>query len=138
MIFWDLLSWMLWATIFIGYLFALFAIISDLFRDDKLNGWWKALWVVFLIFLPFITALVYLIARGSGMEERSNRAACDANDAAQSYIREVAGSSPAQEIEAAAALLAAGSITQDEFNTSYLDAQAVAYRVATTDCRRHA
>lgn len=117
MIFWELLSWMLWATIFIGYLFALFAIISDLFRDDKLNGWWKALWVLFLIFLPFITALVYLIARGSGMAERSNRAARDANDAAQSYIREVAGSSPAQEIEAAAALLAAGSITQDEFNT---------------------
>lgn len=122
MIFWDLLSWMLWATIFIGYLFALFAIISDLFRDDKLNGWWKAIWVLFLIFLPFITALVYLIARGSGMAERSNRAARDANDAAQSYIREVAGSSPAQEIEAAAALLAAGSITQDEFNTLKLKA----------------
>lgn len=122
MIFWELLSWMLWATIFIGYLFALFAIISDLFRDDNLNGWWKALWVVFLIFLPIITALVYLIARGSGMAERSNRAARDANDAAQSYILEVAGSSPAQEIEAAAALLAAGSITQDEFNTLKLKA----------------
>lgn len=122
MIFWELLSWMLWATVFIGYLFALFAIISDLFRDDKLNGWWKALWVFFLIFLPFITALVYLIARSKGMAERSNRAARDANNAAQSYIREVAGSSPTQEIEAAAALLAAGSISQDEFNTLKLKA----------------
>ncbi|MDQ0646255.1 ABC-type multidrug transport system fused ATPase/permease subunit [Microbacterium natoriense] len=122
MIFWELLSWMLWATIFIGYLFALFAIISDLFRDDKLNGWWKALWVLFLIFLPFITALVYLIARSRGMAERSNRAARDANNAAQSYIREVAGSSPTQEIEAAAALLAAGSISEDEFNTLKLKA----------------
>lgn len=116
MIFWELLSWMLWATIFIGYLFALFAIIGDLFRDDKLNGWWKALWVLFLIFLPFITALVYLIARSKGMAERSGRAARDADKAAQSYIREAVGTSPAQEIEAAAALLASGSISQEEFD----------------------
>ncbi|MHC9046849.1 PLD nuclease N-terminal domain-containing protein [Microbacterium saperdae] len=115
MIFWEILSWMLWATIFIGYLFALFAIISDLFRDHKLNGWWKALWILFLLFLPFITALVYLIARSKGMAERSTRAALDADSAAQSYIREVAGTSPSQEIEAAAALLAAGSISKEEF-----------------------
>jgi hypothetical protein len=122
MIFWEILSWTLWATIFIGYLFALFAIISDLVRDNKLNGWLKALWILFLLFLPFITALVYLIARSKGMAERSSRAARDADNAAQSYIRDVAGASPAQEIAAAAALLAAGSISQDEFNTLKLKA----------------
>ncbi|MEB4614932.1 PLDc N-terminal domain-containing protein, partial [Leucobacter sp. M11] len=58
--FWDIITWMLWAVVFIGYLFALFAIISDLFRDRKLSGWWKAVWIVFLIFLPLLTALVYL------------------------------------------------------------------------------
>ncbi len=112
---WAILVWMLWAVVFIGYLFALFAIIGDLFRDRKLNGWWKALWIVFLIFLPFLTALVYVIARGEGMAERSDRAARDAETAAQSYIREVAGKSPAEEIAAASALLEAGSISQDEF-----------------------
>jgi hypothetical protein len=113
---WAILSWMLWAVVFIGYLFALFAIIGDLFRDRKLNGWWKAVWVIFLIFLPFLTALVYIIARGAGMAERSDRAARDAETAAQSYIREVAAKSPSEEIASASALLESGSINQDEFD----------------------
>lgn len=113
---WQILVWMLWAVVFIGYLFALFAIIGDLFRDRKLNGWWKALWIVFLIFLPFLTALVYVIARGQGMAERNDRAARDAENAAQSYIRDVAGNSPAEEIAAASALLEAGSINQEEYD----------------------
>ena len=75
MSFWESLGWMLWATVFIGYLFALFAIIADLFRDHKLSGWLKAVWVFFLLFLPILTALVYLVARGEGMTERSNKAA---------------------------------------------------------------
>ena len=51
---------------FSAYIFMLVWIVIDLFRDQKLNGWFKALWIVFLVFVPFITALVYLIARGSG------------------------------------------------------------------------
>jgi HAMP domain-containing protein len=113
--FWEILGWTLWAVVFVGYLFALFAIIGDLFRDHKLNGWWKALWVIFLLSLPFLAALVYLVARGQGMAERSNRAARDADEAAKSYIREVAGKGPADEIAAAAALLEQGAISQDEF-----------------------
>jgi len=115
MLFWETLGWMLWATVFIGYLFALFAIIGDLFRDRALNGWWKAVWVVFLIFLPFLTVLVYLIARGQGMAERSSTAAREAENATKSYIREVAGKTPAEEIAAAAALRDAGSITAADF-----------------------
>lgn len=115
MLFWETLGWMLWATVFIGYLFALFAIISDLFRDRALNGWWKALWVVFLIFLPFLTVLVYLIARGQGMAERSGKAAREAEEATESYIRGVAGKTPSEEIAAAAALLQAGSISPEDF-----------------------
>jgi hypothetical protein len=65
--FWDIIWWFVWAFAFIAYLFALFAIIGDLFRDRKLNGWLKAIWVLFLIFVPFLTALVYLIARGKGI-----------------------------------------------------------------------
>lgn len=110
-----ILLWMLWAVMFIGYLFALFAVIADLFRDHTLNGWWKAVWVLFLVFVPFITVLVYLIARGEGMAQRSNRAALDADAAARSYIREAAAKSPSEEIATASALLKAGTISSDEF-----------------------
>ena len=116
MLFWETLGWMLWATVFIGYLFALFAIIADLFRDRGLNGWWKAVWVVFLIFLPFLTVLVYLIARGQGMAERSSRAARESAEATESYFREVAGKTATEEIEAAARLRDAGAISSEEFD----------------------
>ncbi|MEI4743181.1 PLDc N-terminal domain-containing protein [Rhodococcus erythropolis] len=115
MSFWESLGWMLWATVFVGYLFALFAIVADLFRDHKLSGWLKALWIFFLLFLPILTALVYLVARGDGMTERSNKAAREAENAAESYIREVARKSPSEEIATAAALLEAGSISEEEF-----------------------
>lgn len=122
--FWQILVWMLWAVVLISYLFALFAIIGDLFRDHKLNGWWKAVWIVFLVFLPFLTALVYIIARGQGMAERSERAARDAESAAQTYIRDVAGRSPSDEIAAAAALRESGAINDEEF--AQLKAKALA------------
>lgn len=113
---WDSLGWMLWAAVFIGYLFALFAIIGDLFRDHELKGWWKAVWVFSLLFLPILTALVYVVARGEGMAERSNKAAHNAESAAAAYIREVAGKSPREEIATAAALLEAGAISDEEYS----------------------
>ncbi|MFF2495474.1 SHOCT domain-containing protein [Agromyces sp. NPDC058064] len=115
--FWDLIWWFLWAFAFIAYLFALFAIIGDLFRDQKLNGWWKAVWIIFLIFVPFLTALIYLIARGKGMAERSARDARAAQAATDQYIRQTAGTSasPSDEIAKAKALLDSGSINQQEY-----------------------
>jgi len=117
--FWDFIWLLFWTFAFVAYLFAIFAIIGDLFRDHKLNGWWKALWIIFLIFLPFLTALVYLIARGRGMAERSAAAAAQSQQAANDYIRQAAGTSasPADEIAKAKALLDAGSITQAEFDS---------------------
>ena len=76
----------------------------------------KAIWVVFLIVFPYITALVYLIARGKGMGERSRDAAVAAKKDAEAYIREAAGRSPAQEIADAKSLLEAGTISQQEFD----------------------
>ena len=113
--FWDIIWWFVWAFAFIAYLFALFAIIGDLFRDRKLNGWWKAVWILFLIFVPFLTALVYLIARGNGMAERSAAEAQQVRNATDSYIQQVAGSSPAEEIAKAKALLDSGAITAEDF-----------------------
>lgn len=113
---WDVIWLFFWIFAFIAYLFALFAVIGDLFRDRKLNGWWKALWIIFLVFLPFLTVLVYLIARGRGMAERSQKEVKQAQDATDQYIKQVAGSSPADEIAKAKALLDAGTITQAEYD----------------------
>lgn len=113
--FWAVVLWFLWAFVFIAYLMALFSILMDIFRDPQLKGWGKALWVVFLVFVPFLTALIYLIARGGGMAQRSNSQARSHQDATDEYIRTVAGTSPAEEIERASHLLAAGSITGEEF-----------------------
>ena len=115
--FWNIIWIFFWSFAFVAYLFALFAIIGDLFRDHKLNGWWKAVWIIFLVFVPFLTALIYLIARGPGMAERSQKEARQVQAATDSYIQQVAGSaSPADEIAKAKALLDAGTITQAEFD----------------------
>lgn len=113
--FWDLVWWFLTFFIFFAYLIALFSIVADLFRDRKLNGFAKAVWILFLIFLPILTALVYLIVRGRGMGERSAAQAQQIREAQDNYIRDVAGSSPADEIAKAKALLDAGTITQSEY-----------------------
>lgn len=126
--FWDIVWLFFWSFALIAYLYALFAIIGDLFRDHKLNGWWKALWILFLLFVPFLTALVYLIVRGPGMAERQQRAVKQAQSAADSYIRTVAGTSPSEEIAKAKSLLDAGTITPAEFET--LKARALAQQPA--------
>jgi hypothetical protein len=113
----DLLWWTLWFFAFFAYLWAVIAIITDLFRDHKLNGWWKAVWIIFLIFVPFLTALVYLIARGSGMAERAQKEARQVQAATDDYIRATAGAaSPSDEIAKAKALLDAGTINQQEYD----------------------
>lgn len=113
--FWDVFWLIVYSFFFIAYLFVLFQIVADLFRDHQLSGWWKALWVVFLIFLPVLTALVYLIARGRGMAERQQAAVLRAKSDTDNYIREVAGASPAEQIHRAKELLDAGAITPEEF-----------------------
>jgi hypothetical protein len=99
---------------FISYLFALFAVVGDLFRDRNLSGWWKAVWIILLIWIPFLTLLVYLIVRGAGMGERAEAVAKQQQAAADDYIRSVAGS-PSDEIARAKALLDAGTISADEY-----------------------
>lgn len=124
--FWDLIWWFLWIFAFTAYLFALFAIIGDLFRDPKMNGWGKAIWIIFLLFVPFLTALVYLIARGNGMAERSQKEYKQAQAATDDYIRQAAGvHSPSDEIAKAKGLLDSGTINQQEYEL--LKAKALAH-----------
>ena len=116
----------LWWFLIIIYLVILFQIIGDLFRDHELSGWFKALWIIGLIFAPFLIALIYIIARGRGMAERQIKAAQDAQASTDAYVRSVAGStkSPADHIADAKALLDAGTISQAEFDS--LKAKALA------------
>lgn len=113
--FWDIFWWFFVVYAFFAFLYALFIVIADLFRDKDLNGWLKAVWIVFLAFLPFLTLLVYMVARGKGMAQRSMERARRDQAEADSYIRKVASASPTEEIAKAKALMDAGTITPDEF-----------------------
>lgn len=115
--FWDALWLVIVSFFFIAYLIALFSIITDVFRDSELSGISKALWLLLLMVFPLLTALIYLIVRGDGMAARNMAVARSRQEAAESYIRDVAGATPADEITKAKALLDAGTITEDEFNT---------------------
>ncbi|MET0480136.1 MAG: SHOCT domain-containing protein [Mycetocola sp.] len=114
--FWDFIVFVFWCYVFFAYLLVLFRIISDIFRDHTLNGWLKAIWLIFLVFVPILTALVYLIARGRGMTERSLADMRQMQSETDQYIRSVATASPAEEIAKAKSLLDSGAISQAEFD----------------------
>lgn len=116
MSFWDVIWFIIVSFAFIFYLMMLFSIISDLFADRETGGVVKAIWVVLLLFIPLITALVYLIVRGDGMARRSARAATQAQERTDDYIRSVGGSSPAEQIKHAKVLLDDGTLSQEEFD----------------------
>jgi hypothetical protein len=113
--FWDLI-WLIVSTfVFIAYLLVLFQIVADLFRNTEMSGWAKALWIIGLIFLPMLTAVVYIITNGGGMAKRQLEAVKRARSDTDAYIRHVAGKSPAEQIADAKALLEAGTINAEEF-----------------------
>lgn len=115
MSFWDIIWFIIVSFAFVAYLMILFNIVTDLFRDKSVSGGMKAVWMIGLVFLPFLIAVIYLIVRGKGMAERQNQAVQHVRAAQDDYIRSVAGASPAEEIAKAQQLLDAGTITQDEF-----------------------
>ena len=117
MSFWDVIWFIIISFAFIAYLMVMFNIITDLFRDQGTSGGLKAVWFICLIFFPFVTAVVYLVARGGGMAERQAAAVSRVREAQDDYVRSVAGSSsPADQIAQAKALLDSGAITQEEFD----------------------
>jgi len=101
---------------FVIWIWILVTILSDLFRDHELSGWAKAAWVLFLVFVPFITALIYLIARGEGMRDRTIKAQAEAKQHMDAYIREQAHSSPADELHKLNDLKEKGAISAEEFD----------------------
>ena len=105
--------------LFAAWLMILFVIIGDLFRDHDMSGWGKAAWVLFLIFVPFLAALIYLITRGEGMRERTIAERQHQQQQLNEYIRQTAGSggagTPADELTKLARLHDDGKLTDAEF-----------------------
>ncbi|CAB4879306.1 MAG: SHOCT domain-containing protein [Actinomycetes bacterium] len=98
------------------WLWILISIISDLFRDHKLSGWAKAIWIIFLVTITPLAALIYLIARGGGMRERAIAQQAEVQDQMNSYIREQAATgSPASELEKLSSLHEKGKLSDDEY-----------------------
>ena len=108
---------LIWLTLFIVWIWLLIGVFADIFRSHDMGGFAKALWVIFVIFFPYLGVFVYLIARGHGMAQRGLERAQAADAAQRAYVRSVAGSAPsaADEIAKLAALRDKGVLTDDEF-----------------------
>lgn len=102
--------------LFVAWLWILISVISDLFRDHELSGVAKAVWVFFLVFLPFLGVLLYLIVRGQGMRDRAIKEQADAKKHFDEYVREQAGAgSSADELHKLSELKAKGDLSNEEF-----------------------
>ena len=114
----DLFWAMLWFFLFFAWIWLLISIFGDIFRSDDLSGWAKAFWTIFVVILPWLGVLVYLIARGGKMQERAVTEMAQREKAQRQYIQEVSGSggaSSADELEKLAKLQSQGVISADEF-----------------------
>jgi Phospholipase_D-nuclease N-terminal len=87
---WDVMVSIFWFMLLVAWFWLLMSIISDVFRDDDLSGVAKAAWCIFVILLPWVGVLTYLIARGRSMGERASREAARNEQAFRSYVRDVA------------------------------------------------
>jgi hypothetical protein len=117
MSFWDFFWLMVWGFLFICYLMVVFQVVVDIFRDRTMKGWARAVWLVALIVAPPLTALVYVIARGRGMDQRQQSVVTESRAATDDYIRSVVGpQDPAGQIARAKQLLDQGTISADEYD----------------------
>jgi hypothetical protein len=112
----DLLLMVFEIFLFVVWIWILFTIITDLFRNHEMSGWLKAVWLLFLVFIPYITALIYLIVYGSDMRERQLRAQAEAKHEADHYIRAAAHVSPADELHKLHDLVEKGALTEAEYD----------------------
>lgn len=98
-----------------AWIWLVFVIVADLFRDHQLSGVAKAVWIFFLVFLPFLGALLYLIVRGDGMRDRTIKAQAEAKHEFDTYVRQQAHSSPAEELHKLNELKEKGALSAEEF-----------------------
>jgi hypothetical protein len=113
-LFWSMLLFFL----FIAWIWVIISVVADVFRSDDMGGFAKALWTIFIIVVPWLGVLIYLIARGDGMAHRSMKQAAEAEQATRAYIQDAAGSSStADELAKLAQLRDSGVISTEEFDT---------------------
>lgn len=113
---WDVIVSIFWFMILFTWVWLLISIFGDLFRDHELSGWGKALWTLFLVVLPWLGALIYLIARGRSMNERALAQARRNEQAFGQYVRETTGTtSTADELAKLADLRDRGTLSTEEF-----------------------
>jgi hypothetical protein len=114
----QVLLTMIYFTFIFIWIWLAISVFIDVFRSHDMNGWVKALWILFIIAVPFLAIFVYLIARGGKMQAHAVEAAKAQDAAAQEYIRQAAGTtaSPADELHRLADLKERGVIDDDEFN----------------------
>lgn len=115
----DLFWAMLWFFLFFAWIWLLISIFADIFRSDDLGGWAKAFWTIFVVILPLLGVLVYLIARGGSMQERAMAEMAAREKATRQYIQEVSsggGASTADELEKLGRLREQGVISPEEFD----------------------
>ena len=112
-VFWS----MLWFFLFFIWIWLLIIVFSDIFRSHDLSGWAKALWIIFIILVPYLGVFVYLIARGHKMGEHAAADAAAADAATRQYIQQVTSTSPAEELEKLARLREQGVIDEAEYQT---------------------
>ena len=110
--FWDVLLFMAW----IIWFWLLITVFLDLFRRHDLSGWAKVLWVIFVIILPYLGVLVYLLVEHQGMADRNTKQVEASQQQFDTYVRSVASTDPAEQIAKAKSLLDAGTISQAEFD----------------------
>lgn len=124
--FWDVLLWSFWFFIMIAAIMIWFRCIFDMFSDATLSGWGKFGWALLLVFLPWLGAFIYIIARGKSMNDRQMAAIAQAQASQENYIKSVAAQSatPAEQIASAKSLLDSGAISQAEYDA--LKAKALA------------
>lgn len=116
--FWDVIWFIVISFLFLSYLILFFQVVGDLFRDPKVGGLKKVIWIVLLIVLPFLSLLVYILTRGKGMAERQIAEQQAAKQAFDDYVRQAAGASSsgaATELASAKAMLDSGAISAAEY-----------------------
>ena len=113
--FWSLI----WFTLFFIWIWLLFIVFGDIFRSKDLSGVAKALWVIFVIVVPYLGVFIYVIARGGKMQEHAVQRAQAQDQAMRQYVQNVApAGGSADEIQKLADLRAAGTITEEEFQAA--------------------
>jgi hypothetical protein len=113
--FFDIFWSIFWLFLMLAWIWVVISVLADVFRSRDINGLSKALWVLFIIVVPWLGVLAYIILRGDRMQENQLESVKQLEDAQRDYIRSLAGTSPAAELEKLAALKTQGVLTEEEF-----------------------